>query len=147
MTMRKVIATLLMIILGTPVLSGVGDVYYCYGVGESTSVGNYTGQTITGEGESFNRKFTFKWTEEGLIGLSAKGSGKNKVDIPLEVIDYYEANDGTEFFRTVDAQKPKELLSITGLTSTQYFYNNGRFTSYNLSAKVAYISYAQCEKY
>lgn len=143
----KLLSIFLVLLFSTPVWSGVGDIYYCYGVGESTSVGNYTGQTITGGREAFNRKFTFKWTEEGLIGLLVVHSGDNKVNIPLEVIDYKKDSKGRQSFRTVDPPKTKKVLLYNNLESTQYFYDDGRFTEYNLSAKIGYVSFAQCEKY
>jgi hypothetical protein len=66
--MRGLIATLLMIVLGTPAWSGVGDVYYCTAY---KSVNSFfydeQGRVEVENTEPIFPKLTFKWTEEGML--------------------------------------------------------------------------------
>ena len=74
MIMRRVIATLLMIVLSTPVRSGVGDVYYCvaYNAVGVILLDNKEKLTIE-ENELSSPKITFKWTEKGMVQRNNSG--------------------------------------------------------------------------
>ena len=133
--MNRLFTILLLSLLGTPVLSGVGDVYYCYLKGDFVQIIQLPDEKNTVIGtEQIKNKFTMKWEKDGISGLYKDRLVKFKASSVWE--------EGESFVT-------EDIGQTTGCcySSIRYVFTNGQMVQVIAKAELVEVSFAQCEKY
>ena len=129
---KKLLVTLLISLFGTSVLSGVGEVYYCYGHKNVTVKDPERklksldrSEDITEEDTSGN-KFTFKWEEKGI-------------------------RTGEIFYEFVDSLEGDDEKFIAGKNNIDWvqtiLFRNNKLTFVNVGWYYVITSFNSCDKY